>query len=452
MGDLRNLPLIFFTLCLSALGPAWGRAQTLPARQADTPTEARQAAFYRKSLIDGYETIGSRDPKWDADARRVLQLVVERETLAWSDPDLNWQIMVIGDNAARAGCDDPAVLYYLLRVHMSLETGVWRPVVDRLYSKLFTCKYPPFLKVFGCVRLMEFTKDLPQPDPMHRLLDCVYENLPGMLAEPDYPQTVTAQVCSDLTSFLAKLDGNRKPIIDILHGIMVKAQPNSPIPDLYLGLAYWRYSWDIPGVGEPETEGSKRSTRHRIAREALSRALAKDPHLAYASATMIGVMVDGGSTGPDIEKYFQRAIDDDPDCYNAYQFKMGSLNTGGPAAEARLLKFGHDCLATKRWKSRIPFLLLRAHRSIAGGNGLADFYKATPEAWNDVQALYEGYFAYKPKAITERIDYATKALEVGRPEIARKQIEDLKALAADPVLRIIIAEQEKPVVAALKNQ
>lgn len=96
-------------------------------------------------------------------------------------------------------------------------------------------------------------------------------------------------------------------------------------------------------------------------------------------------------------------------------------------------------------------MLLRAHRSIAGADGLADFYQANPQAWQDVRHLYEGYVADHRDAVTERINYAKLALATLHPEIAQKQLDDLKPLAADPILRVMIAAQARDVAAALRK-
>jgi tetratricopeptide (TPR) repeat protein len=425
-----------------------GRAsvQAASTTQPDSPAQERRAAFFHKNLVEAYETVGSRNAKWDGDARRVLKLAAERWMSLEPDPDMDWQILVIGGHAFRAGCDDPAVLYHLLRAHMSIGVDVPKDLILRLGRNVGRSGYAPFLKVFAWTRLLWFVND----GGKRQLLDQIYQGLPAMESELDSPQT-TADLCVDLTEYGPRLDGDRKPIIEKLYGILAKAQPDSPTASLFLGLAYWRYSWDAPGVGGDEIPGSNRSERHQVAQASLERALVQDPNLAYASAKMVGLRVDEGVLDAETENYFQQAIRQDPDCLPAYRYKIGMLNTGQPGAEANLIQFGRVCLETQRWNSRIPFLLLRAHRSIAGQDGLVEFYKATPGAWHDVQNLYVGYIAYNPKAITERINYALIAIKMGRRDIAEKQLNDLKPMSADPILKVIIANESRGVVAALKQ-
>lgn len=262
------------------------------------------------------------------------------------DPDLNWQIMIVGDHAVKAGCDDPAVLYSVARARSSLEIGVTRTVVERLRKTAFASQYSPYVRLFAIFRLMDDAKDAAES---RQLLKAIYETLPSVLAEKEFPPEHVAQFCSDLTAFGVTLDDDRLPMIKELHRILASALPDSAIPDLFLGLAYWRYSWDTPGVGVPQPLGTSRSDRHAVGQLVLETALQKDPHLAAASAAMIGTLLDSGIFGEETERYFQKAIADDPDCLVAYRYKIGTLNTGAPSAREDILNFGRTCLATKRW-------------------------------------------------------------------------------------------------------
>jgi hypothetical protein len=448
---LRNQTrrLLILTVCLSS---TWSIAQapptTTPAALPNAQAISRHTAYLRKSIIDGYETVGSRNSKWDDDARQALQFYTGE---AAATEDSQWRTLLLGDRAVKAGCDDLAVLFATLRAHIQLEVPYEVSLPHRLYLALQKAKYPAFLKMYAYLRLSQIINIKTQGDLVRKMVQGFCDNLLGALAEPDFRDAELAELCSDVTTISEKLDGDRKPMIDKLHGIMAQTLPkDSPLPDLFIGLAYWRYSWDAGGVGGPEVAGSPRSQRHRAAVEALGRALVKDPHLALASATMIGVMVDEGSEGMEVENYFQRAIRDDPDSALAYRYKIGSLNTGAPSAEDDLIKFGRTCVATKRWKAGIPFLLLRAHRSIAG-ESRADFYKARPDAWKDVEDLYAGALAHSPKSISIRIHYAKTALKAGRLDVARKQIEDIKPLATDPIAKTIIALQEREILPQLKD-
>lgn len=464
-------------ICLMALSAPTLKAQTRPATQPATQPASdalgRKEAYFRKTLIDAYEKIGSRNLKWDEPARRILELGAKRWMGAGDNNDLAWQIVILGKKAAGAGCDDPAVLECIVSAHVALEAPVQTMVLRKLDHKVFDCNYAAYIKVFALRNLLRYSGRGPNQAPhQRRLLQGIDDNLPTMLSEANFLGYSAVQLCNDLADYGLQLEGDRQPAIDKYHGIMEKSLPdNSPVPDLFLASAYWRYSWEAPRYRRPDAPIASWDYRHNLAKEACERALKKDPHCADASARMVGLLVDEGSIGEEMEKYFQHAITSNPNCHDAYHYKAGALNTGGPDSENNLLAFGRLCLATKQWPGRIPFQMLRAHsnlayrsyydlnsippegpeRDAALDRALGRLYEARPDAWQDVQTLYEGYFAFNPSAMIERINYAKKALIAHKPDIAEKQLKDLQALATDPVLTAIIAEQAKPVRAALEK-
>ena len=112
---MRYVPFFLALLYVLAFQPPVRGDGGVPATEPATAAITRRVAFFHHSIIDAYETIGRRNPKWDANVREVLVLAVRRWMTPLPDPDLDWQIMFFGDKAYRAGCDDPMVLYYVLR-------------------------------------------------------------------------------------------------------------------------------------------------------------------------------------------------------------------------------------------------------------------------------------------------------------------------------------------------
>ena len=80
-------------------------------------------------------------------------------------------------------------------------------------------------------------------------------------------------------------------------------------------------------------------------------------------------------------------------------------------------------------------------RQAALNQALAAKYAAEPATWQDMQALYEGYIAHNPKAVTERINYAKACMVAGLPKITQQQLMQLDA-NADPVFKDLIAQPE----------
>ncbi len=477
---MRSLPAVFLTIFLLASSTAVARAQTAPATPQQTSEKARRKAFFRNNLVEAYETVGRHNHKWDAKARKILALAAQRWMNAVPDPDLDWQIVMLGHEAAEMSCDDPAVLYHDLNSRTILDGTHLPPYLDVLDHGISESKYAPFIKVSTWVLLVEFMEaGLEKKDPaaeavVRRSLKDICNQLPGMMAEKDFPQEKIANICVDLTDTGKILDGDRKPSIDMLFEIMQRAQPKSPVADLFKGLAYRKYAWDARGNGFAGTvtdEGWRLlNERLTVSKDSFNRALSKDPNCAPAAAEMIGALLGADEGRAEMEKYFQRAIIADPDCYAAYDNKLYYLTTKWHGTAKDQLEFGRACLATKRWETRIPFLLLQAQRNMvegrfrelcektddaaacqkAWGQAIAELYAATPNTWKDVQDLYDGYLAWNPNAVTERVNYAKAAIVAGHLDIVQQQLDHLDKVAnTDPLFKIIIGEQEKGMRAAL---
>ncbi len=441
-----------------------GDADTPPA-SAET---ARREAFFRKNIVDAYEKVGQHDPSWDSDARKALDLSVRRWMLSMADPDIDVQILYYADHAVLERCRDPLVLYNQMHAMMASPSGVYPDpdILKDLESNATGSKYAPFLKAYTFIRLGRYAQWMAglwsdATQTRQRLMREALDNLPGMLAEREIPQAKLADICVDLTEMGLAPDGDRKPTIDRISQMMAKAQPDAPLAELFKGIAYRKYAWDARGNGFAGTvtaEGWRRfAERLAVAKEALDAALNKDPNCAAAAAEMISVQLGSDGNRAEMEKYFQRAIAADPGCYAAYDRKLYWLAPKWHGTADDQLAFGRECLATKRWDDRIPFLLLQSQKNIVEDRfrelsataqtewerqhvleqALAELHKVEPSTWKDVQNLYEGYLAYNPQAVSARMDYRAAAESNGHSEIVKQQNDVLNA-NHDPAFKLLI--------------
>ena len=441
-------------------GPA--RAQQPAGGHPLAVPRDRRAAYFRRTLVDAYETVGSRNPRWDADARTVMRLAVDRWARWEVNRDRDWRIMAASDRAIAAGCDDPVVLYYNTRSRGTLNEPVAEAVWTSLSRTLLASGYAPYLKLHASFRLAEHLMRTSAGGPeaekeLARLIAGFEGNLPAAVAEADLSQELVAQVCSDLTNVAARCYGDRGPMIERITAAMKEAAPASAVAELFQGKAYHLYADDAPGAGVPEVAGSARAQRHQLSRDHLTAALAIDPHSVLASTSMIAVLVDIGSEESlgKVDDYFKRAIADDPDFFQAYYFKAASMNTGLPGSAAALAEFGRQCLATQRWDARVPLIMLRTHAFLvyrrpppAGTRRRADpvafmdrkiaMYRDEPALWRDATDMYEGYLAHNPGDVLERLEYVQLAIGTGTLDVAARQLHLLQAIK-DPDFRSLTA-------------
>ncbi len=454
-----NLPLFLTTTVILTSACAMAAA----AAPTTTPASDGSSAFFRAQLADAYERVGRRDPKWDAPARELLQLAVAR----WSrkgevDPNLDWRIKLLGDQAVGAGCDDPMVIYHYVRASASL--GIEKQIYygGPFVQNVVDSKYSPYLKIFALTRAAEaLAENLRDGTPgaadaMHKLIQQINDNIPLALADPTHCRHI-AEVLIDLSTVTAQTDGDRKPSCDAMLAMMKKALPDSAVPDYFEGMFYCKYAWDARGNGfaaDVTDQGAKLfDERLKIAAADLAKAVEKDQHLAGGWSEMLTVLLGMDQGRDTMENFFHQAIAEDPDLSAAYHKKLYYLMPKWHGSSQEQIKFGQECLATGKWDSRIPFLLLESHANLyesrwrelnqqsitekdvdeAREQAQKEFYQRVPAAWEDARMLYEGYLAHDPGAVVDRTRYARLALIAGHPEIAQKQLQILGDDVVTPV-------------------
>jgi hypothetical protein len=459
-----KLVLVFFLITapgfLRAEGPT-----TLPGGAAEV--RARREAFFRKVIVDDYEKLGPHDPKWDEPARKLMQLALQR-WIHGSAPDQNrnHEMIDLGLSITKAGCKDPNLGYQLAHVFLH-STETW-PFYRDASNDLSNSKYSLFLQVAAVTDVLSFySGDLQNHnqeivETVARVIKGLYQRIPNMLAEPGCPPYDAALMLIDLTEITKLVDGDRKIGFDAMQAMMKQKLPDSPIADLFEGMFYRHYAWDARGNGfaGTVTDGGWQLFGERLqaAQKAINRALDKDPHVAGGSVEMLAVLQGLPEDRAEMEKWFRRAVADDPDAYEAYVRKMYYLTPKWHGSDEDQFAFGRECLATQRWESRIPFLLLQSHDNIYEGRwrqlrqqattqqeastarnrARTEFYATHPEVWPDIQKLYDGYLAWNPKAVYDMADYAQFALMCGHLDVAKKQVDRMAAVPGpDPLVKQI---------------
>jgi len=159
--------VLLFSLCAASIvGPDAGSTRLLaqspsltPGRKLlpsavridDAAVAAKQKAALAWNLgilVGAYDVIGSRNPKWDADARRGLTMTAR----IWADDptrpgDSGDQAWYAFRRAVKAGCDDPLVQYLDVRFSSDDQTSL-----DEAHAtygamlKLVPSRYHAYLK------------------------------------------------------------------------------------------------------------------------------------------------------------------------------------------------------------------------------------------------------------------------------------------------------------------
>jgi hypothetical protein len=223
--------------------------------------------------------------------------------------------------------------------------------------------------------------------------------------------------------------GDRGRLCDKLFPAWSEARPKEPGAWAFKGAQYVKYAWDARGIGMANTvkdEGWKlMAERLKVAQEALEHAYALDPTDPRAPTEMLAVELGQGEGRDRMESWWKRAMEANPDNYQACTSKLYYLEPKWYGSAEAMLAFGRECLKEGNWEGRIPFVLRDAHWTLAGYAKDRDAYFARPEVWQDIRSVYEPYLARHPESAFDRSYYAYYATLCGQWGEARKQFEVL---------------------------
>ena len=141
-----------------------------------------------------------------------------------------------------------------------------------------------------------------------------------------------------------------------------------------------------------------------------------------------------------METWYKRAVTADLDFYEAYSAKLYYLEPKWYGDPAKMLAFGQECLTQTTWASRVPFILIDAHMSLAQYKRERSIEYYTSDAvWFDMKAVYLEYLKRYPNAHRDRTFFARFACWHGDYATAKEQF----AILGDNVFSGVFASDSE---------
>lgn len=392
--------------------------------------EARQQArlsWNLKTLVTDYENFGSTDPSWDGPATNAL-IEFARTRSGTVDPDEPWA-EIISTNctaAVKAGCDDPMVRYLYIKFSMN-ETNTPKTFSDAFIdveTNMQASGYHPIRKFYASLRAyQQFTyaygygRNVDWTVPAKLMADAL-SNLVGVLNDQTTPPAEVYDACDefiyvipgDINIFQSDYDQIEKPLF--------ANWPDEATSWLLKGEAYHAMAWIYRGNGYADTitaQGQKGFAKDlAIEEKALDRAWELDPADARIAVAMINLGLGQGQDRDWMEKWFERAMEDNPNDYDACSAKLNYLEPKWYGSTADMLAFGRECVQNTNWGGTVPLTLVDAHYSICteytDKDDQANYWKR-PDVWADVSASYERYLQNYPNDDARIAYYAMYAYD-----------------------------------------
>ncbi|HEX3624036.1 MAG TPA: hypothetical protein VH280_01285 [Verrucomicrobiae bacterium] len=421
----RRAGFIFLLLSLWLLASC---SQKPPATRQD------REKWDKDSLSGAYNTGGNRDPKWDKDARQALDAYAQTWTAPYDEQEtLSYIIGAAAEKATGEGCQDPMIGDLYVRYSPEVQG---KPLADRqklnqdAADRLEGSSYPAINKFYANLNTAEILwwgHDHSLWAQVTRHRRAAVSDLVQAVRDKTLPEADADAAARQLFDMLQYNEGETTNAYKQIDAAL--ASQSGAMRDFIKASFYLRYAWQARGHGTAEqvTPEAWRlfAERLKVAHKALEHAWSHDPQDPQIPTLMISVVLGEQSGRPEMEKWFSRAMEADPDNYAACSAKLHYLLPEWYGSPDDMLAFGRECVASTNWGGQVPLTLVDAHRAIRGTLSGEDRrgYWLSPDVWPDIQSAYEKYALVNPNKTRFRYPYAWYAYACDQTNAFVQQIK-----------------------------
>jgi tetratricopeptide (TPR) repeat protein len=363
---------------------------------------AARMVWGRKHMLAGYDEVGLRSPKWDADARRLII-----GSIPWIVGGEGGKTAAdrssIGRELVARGCRDHLVLYLLGRAIFDDTYDSAEPeyFLTQAVEGMKTVPYPRAIARFAASALYgryEWRNEDIGLRPALRQVELRWfeESLEDASFEPTDSLVLFYQLDNgtgpdffDRSSFRAAAAIQRATWIEP----WVRLR--------FLGLRHYNDAWLARGGGwakDVKPDGWKQwAILMAQARDELVESWRLQPDRPQAANTILRLAWQAGDLGEDPRLWFDRAVMAQLDYWPAYRSMLDSLQPRWGGSYREMLAFGQAALDTGRFDTDLPLLAMGAVTRIRkdqgdeeGGAGGVPIYE-WPETYPMLVRTFEGY-------------------------------------------------------------
>ncbi len=395
-------------------------------------------AWNRLTLGDAYAKIGKKDARWDEPARKTCELAARMYSLQ-VDPMTNFDdVFRSARKAVDAGCDDPLILYFYARSsvapnHPGDEEYARR--TQKAADAMMAGAYSPFRQAAALLKAIQLkanrgdtiaskTREVEQG--LDRIIDLLsrsvtadprgefwearwFEFLNSVLFEFQRGSTDSKKTFDQFDAKLAKIPGIEALRLTIRGRFLVDWA--------------WKARTDFFAPMVSQKQFRTFEARLTEARRALEAAYKVNPNQPYVARIMLSVELGIGSGDrPTMERWFERAIELDPNDRIAFLSKLDWLDPKwhGDEDGKEMLAFGKECASTKNWITGIILLApdsrLRRYAALPKEDRWA--FMSQADNWAAIYPVYDEYLKHYPDDSVALTKFAYLAYLCGRMTVA----------------------------------
>jgi hypothetical protein len=388
-------------------------------------TQSRRLQWNLDTLVGDYERHGRHNSQWDNSARWALEAFAQIRCMDKKDQqrlsDLQSNMVNHVSVAISNGCDDPMIQYlqarfiFMTQEHNSQEhANRFRSLAEAMSNS----PRAPIRKFYAALRAAEGAEvgnvsNLPVVHKWRGEAKC-------FLVEAAHDKNTPAgEIFDAWDALLQDTAGNRREFDDVyfsLEPIVFENWPHDSALLLLKGYFYIEYAWEARGNGFAQSVAQNGwglfGERLNVAETALNEAWKLNPHDARIARRMITLELGQGRGRKRMELWFQRAMELDPDYYDACNAKLHYLKPQWYGSKEEMLEFASECLNSTNWGGHVPLIVIDFHEYFSKSYNSKEarkVYFKRPEVWSDIKQAFDKFFRFNPRETSWHHNYALYA-------------------------------------------
>lgn len=423
------------SICVLFLGAPVALGQT------PSPTERSLAdddlALYRRRLVEVYEVRGKKDPAWDVDAIKCLELAC-RYGVGVPDAPPAREVYLAGNAAIKKGCDDPAVLAATGSAKATwYQASSSRDLLSRGIAGMPDLGYGPLQRAVYAMDLAQleaiFGKNVQADDAVRMACDALTQVISEAQLDGSEPRHIWSAIRLRIDGTLTS--EHARTVVD---RIRATGDRVPWLTELATGALHVRLGWEARGkkfAPEVSPEGWRGFEWHLgIARDHLERAYALRPDRPEPTKYMILIAMAGQARdGETARHWFDKGVAAQFDYSPAYDSYLWSLRPRWGGSHEQMVDFGRQCAQSDRFDTVVPHYLLHAVRDVCADIEEFNFMRKQPglsaELVRVAQAYIEAAASARKTEHRWRSHAAVILWRAGRYVEARQELAALRTPA-----------------------
>ena len=236
--------------------------------------------------LHAYLSIGHHDPRWDADAEKVISMWVGADF----NRDTRKQVSALCHEASDAGCDDPFLLY--IQADLDARLGQRGNLALRKAAMVATdamlkSPYPAIVRAAAAADFLALFSvpsrdgDLERWINTQRLAYAALVLLPEAGKEPIPRRVPIYDVAKLLFAYYKSADNDEKQAYDQVYPVLQESLPNDPLTLDFQGDFFTHYAWSARGDGSADSVSPDQwkifGARLDVAAQALQKSIRHGP-------------------------------------------------------------------------------------------------------------------------------------------------------------------------------